>query len=78
MSRVTKAEYLKDYEIKLVFDDNKTGVADLSELINTDKRALIQELANKKKFADFSIACNSLAWKNGVDISPEYLSKLVK
>jgi len=76
MTKVVSAEYVGDYSIKVCFDDNKQGTANLWPIISTDERGILQQLKDKKLFSDFSIACNTVTWKNGVDISPDYLADL--
>lgn len=38
--KVTEAEYLKDYKIKIAFNDGLTGILDLKEKIFTDHRSI--------------------------------------
>lgn len=78
MTRILDAKYISDYKIEISFDDAKTGCADLSPIFTIDNRPLIAELRDTSKFAKFSVAHNAITWGNGVDISPEYLSSLVR
>lgn len=78
MTRILDAKYISDYKIEVSFDDAKAGCADLSSIFLNDTRPLISELRNSENFSKFSVSSNAISWDNGVDISPEYLSSLVR
>ena len=69
---IRDAEYLKDYRIKLTFDDGSTGVADLSSY--PDPSNVFKAFLNLEYFRAFRIDYGTLVWGNGeVDIAPEAL-----
>jgi len=74
---VTQARYVRDYKIEIVFDDNKKGVIDLEEIILNDKRPIFKELQDKKKFSQMRVDMDTIAWANGLDLSPDFLYKLL-
>ena len=78
MTKVINAEYIDNYNIRLVFDNNKTGIVDFLPLIESDPRKILKELRDKKIFSNFTLACNTITWSNGVDIAPDYLLSLTK
>ena len=56
---VVKAKYIKDYKIEVTFEDEKTGIIDLEQVILNDSRTIFQELKDKNigcglKGLDFS------------------------
>jgi hypothetical protein len=68
--QVIKAEYLKDYTIKIYFNNGDEKIVDLSnELYGT----VFEPLKNTNYFKNFSICCNTISWPNGADFAPEYL-----
>jgi hypothetical protein len=74
---VIKAKYVKDYKIEITFEDKKTGIVDLKETIFNDKRPIFQELKDKNKFSQIKVAMDSIVWQNGLDLSPEFLYKMI-
>ena len=74
---VIKAKYVKDYKIEITFEDKKTGIVDLKETIFNDKRPIFQELKDKNKFSQIKVAMDSIAWQNGLDLSLEFLYKMI-
>ncbi len=74
---MTKAKYAGDYKIEIVFDDKKSGIIDLEKIIFSDKRPIFKELQDKKKFSQIKVALDTVVWKNGLDLAPEFLYKLL-
>lgn len=74
--QVTKAKYISNYKIKLWFNTNKAKIVDLEATIFNDHRTIFRALRNIEYFKDFIISYNTIAWKNGLDIAPEYLYEL--
>jgi len=71
-----KADYVKDYKIKVVFEDGTSGMADLEKIIG--KGGVFTELKNQNQFKLFFIhkELKVLTWDNEIDIAPETLYKL--
>lgn len=71
MLKVIQANYVKDYQIKLVFNDGACRVFDFSPIIA--KYPVFKELGDLSKFRNYVIT-DTLEWKDGeIDIAPEYL-----
>ncbi|MDD5819742.1 MAG: DUF2442 domain-containing protein [Bacteroidales bacterium] len=71
MLKITQADYLKDYQIKVVFNDGACRVFDFSPIIA--KYPVFKELSDISKFQDY-VLTDTLEWKDGeIDIAPEYL-----
>lgn len=68
---VTKADYISDYKIKLIFNDGVSKIFDFADLV--ERYDVFKPLKNKDMFKAFSIT-DTLEWNNGcIDIAPEYL-----
>ena len=78
MIEISKAKQVGDYQIELVFNNKKKGVVDLKNTIFTDHRDIFKELKDLNKFKKFKIEFDTLSWKNGLDLAPEFLYDLLK
>jgi len=69
---IISAEHETDYRIRVTFRDRKSGVVDLSSLI--DKGGVFDDLRDIEAFKAFSIdpEWHVLSWQNGrIDVAPE-------
>lgn len=78
MIQVTKAHYIDQYKIYLVFNNNKAGVVDLKAVILKDHRPIITELADIDKVKKFKVDADTIVWENGLDFAPEFLYEKFK
>jgi hypothetical protein len=69
---VTEAKYLHTYQLEITFNDGRTGVADLSDVLIGD---IFSPLKNHKQFESFRVddELETIVWENGADFAPEYL-----
>jgi hypothetical protein len=69
---VEKAKYIQDYKIEIAFNDGRIGVADLKDALQGD---VFTPLKDVTLFSNFIVdkELETIAWKNGVDLAPEYL-----
>lgn len=73
--RIKKAEYLEGYKLKLLFNDNKTKVVDLTaELWGPMYEPLKNIEYFKKVFVDSDYI--TIQWPNGADFSPDMLYEM--
>jgi len=70
---ITKAEYIKEYQIKLWFNNGEVKIVDLKDSL-TGK--VFEPLKDKSFFEKFIIRFNTVEWENGADFAPEYLYQL--
>ncbi|MBQ0080452.1 MAG: DUF2442 domain-containing protein [Alistipes sp.] len=71
MLKVIQANYVKDYQIKVVFNDGACRVFDFSSIIS--KYPVFKELGDLSKFRNY-VLTDTLEWNDGeIDIAPEYL-----
>lgn len=76
MKWVTKAKYIKFYEIWLKFNDGIEGIVDLEPTITNDHREIFKELKDPEEFKKFKVDADTIVWENGLDLAPEYLYDL--
>ncbi|MCX6250997.1 MAG: DUF2442 domain-containing protein [Bacteroidetes bacterium] len=72
---VIAAEYLREYLIKVTFNNGEIKLVDLSESLQGE---IFESLKDTGFFRDFIIHFNTLEWKNGADFAPEYLYRIGK
>jgi hypothetical protein len=70
---IKKAEYIEDYKIHVTFNNGESGIIDLKEVIYNDKRPVFRELVDIAKFRQFEVDFDTIVWKNGLDLAPEFL-----
>lgn len=70
---VTKAEYIEEYKIKLIFNDMTEGTVDLKNSFNGP---IFEPLKEVPFFKKFIVNSWTLEWPNGADFAPEYLYQL--
>ena len=68
--RVIRAEYEKEYRIRLTFDDGVTGSVDFRAWLDGP---VFEPLLDASYFRSFRLDGGTVAWPNGADISPETL-----
>jgi hypothetical protein len=67
---ITNANYLKEYQIELEFNNNKKGFVDFKN--HLDKK-IFEPLKDLKTFKNFKLNSWTIEWENGADFSPEFL-----
>ncbi|MBF8262384.1 MAG: hypothetical protein HW387_49 [Parachlamydiales bacterium] len=72
--RITKVEYLCDYQLKLTFSNKEVRVVDLSEKVKHARGVFLplKDLEYFKK-VDVDDCQLSICWPNGADICPDVL-----
>jgi hypothetical protein len=78
MHEVKNATYLKNYEILIVFDNQKVKIVDLYKALDGFCGEIFKPLKNIDYFKTFKISDGiaTLEWDNGADISPDYLYEI--
>lgn len=72
---VKKAEYFKEYKIKLLFSDGVTKVVDFKPFL-TSTRKIISPLIDIQYFKNFNVDGITICWPNGLDFSPDLLYEI--
>lgn len=69
---ITKADYINEFKVKILFNDGLEKIVDLKNYINAKKHPFFQPLKQVEEFKKFSVD-KTLVWDSGADIAPEYL-----
>ena len=72
---IIEANYIKDYQIFVKFNDGVSGIVDLN---NQLKGPIFGDLKNINNFKNFSLNKWTIVWPNGADLAPEYLYQRIK
>ena len=71
MKKIIKAEIIRDYQIKLEYDDGKQGIVDLSHLVG---KGVFAFWNNYEDFKNVKIGSSGeLVWSDQVDLCPDSL-----
>ena len=72
---LTDAEYVRDYVVRMRFNDGLTKTIDLKEKIFNDHRDIFKALRDIKLFRQFRFnpESDTIEWPNGADLAPEFL-----
>ena len=73
MLGVNSAKYSGKYNIQLVFNNGKEGIANLEDTVLKDKRVIFNKLKDISAFRDFKIKHSTVVWFDELDLAPEYL-----
>ena len=70
--RLTKAEYVEGYKIKVSFEDGAVGIIDLDGELWGE---VFEPLKDLNKFRAFKIdpELQTIVWPTGADLAPEFL-----
>ena len=74
---VKEAKYLRDYVIWVKFNDGIEGEVNLEGELTGE---IFGPLKNKKAFRSFNVdpILETIVWKNGADLAPEFLRDKVR
>jgi Protein of unknown function (DUF2442) len=67
---VVKADYLRDYKLRLFFNDGAQKIVNLEDELYGE---VFEPLKNMENFKQFFISHNTIEWENGADFDPEFL-----
>lgn len=73
MLKVTDADYIKNYELMLTFNDGSKKVADLQPYLTGE---VFGELLDHDKFIQYGLTGYTIEWANGADLAPEFLYEI--
>jgi hypothetical protein len=73
MNEVIKAEYIKDYVIKVYFSNGKSGNINFEKYIS--RGGVFSKLKNIELFKKYTVNTDfgTICWENEIDIDPETL-----
>ncbi|MBZ0203982.1 MAG: DUF2442 domain-containing protein [Ignavibacteria bacterium] len=59
---IKSAQYIKDYQIRLVFNDGKNRVMDFGDFLNSSLNPMTRKYLKKPEFRNFEIRYGDLIW----------------
>ena len=71
--KVTSAEYLRDYILKLTFNDGAVKLVDFTPLM---QKGICRKLQDMDYFRNFTLDPFSVDWSNEIGFAPEYLYEI--
>jgi hypothetical protein len=72
MIKVIKANYLNNFQVALIFSDDREGIFDGKVLLERSG-SLLEPLRNESYFKRLFIDAGALCWPNGLELSPARL-----
>ncbi|MCF6241288.1 MAG: DUF2442 domain-containing protein [Bacteroidales bacterium] len=73
---IKSAKYIKDYKIKVIFEDKTEKIIDIKPFLLKTNHPGIKEFLDIDKFKTFSVQYGGLHWEgNQFDLSPEGIYK---
>jgi len=73
---ITKAEYIKDYQIKVYFSDGTIKTIDLFGFLSSSTHPLINKYLDIELFKQFNVGAGVICWgDNEFDLNPESIYK---
>ena len=73
MLKIIDVDYIKDFKLKLKFNNGISKVVDLESHLQGE---LLGELLNHDEFIQYGLTHCTLEWSNGVDLAPEFLYEI--
>ena len=70
MLKVIDADYIKDYELLLTFNNGCRKKANLQPYLTGE---VFGELLDRDKFIQYGLTGYTIEWANGADLAPEFL-----
>ena len=71
--KVTKAEYVKDYILRLTFND---GAVKFCDFLPLSQEGIFQKLKDLSYFKNFTLDPWTVDWNNEIGFAPEYLYEI--
>ena len=75
MLKIIDADYVRDYELLLTFNDGSRRLCDLKPYLTGE---VFGELLNHSKFIQYGLTGYTIEWANGADLAPEFLYEIGK
>ena len=73
MLKVVDVDYVKDYTLRLMFNDGVVKIVDLKPYLQGE---VFGELLDKGKFVQYGLTPVTSEWANGADLAPEFLYEI--
>lgn len=73
MLKVVDVDYVKDYTLRITFNDGIIKNVDLQSYLTGD---VFGELRDMDKFIQYGLTRVTIEWANGADLAPEFLYQI--
>lgn len=73
MLKVIDVDYVKDYTLRVTFNDGAIKDVDLEQHL---KGTVFGELRDISKFIQYGLTRVTIEWANGADLAPEFLHEI--
>jgi len=70
MLKITDADYIKDYELLITFNDGSRKLANLKPYLTGE---VFGGLLDVNQFVQYGLNGYTIEWANGADLAPEFL-----
>ncbi len=67
---VVSAECKEDYILSIVFDNGECGLLDMKPYLN---HGVFKKIQDPKVFETVYVSFDTIAWKSGADLDPEFV-----
>ncbi len=71
--RVKAISILPDYRLAVTFNDDTSGIADLSSVTKAKDAGIYSALADPTVFEQATISLGVVTWPNGADLDPAWM-----
>ncbi|MBI4996891.1 MAG: DUF2442 domain-containing protein [Rhodocyclales bacterium] len=71
--RVKAISVLPDYRLAVTFNDDTSGIADLSSVMKTKDAGIYSALADPAVFEQATLSLGVITWPNGADLDPAWM-----
>jgi hypothetical protein len=71
--RVKAISVLPDYRLAVTFNDDTSGIADLSSVTKAKDAGMYTALADPAVFEQATISLGVVTWPNGADLDPAWM-----
>lgn len=76
--RLSRAEALPDYRVRVRFNDGVEGVVDLARLIGSHEAGVFSALRDARIFAAARVEHGVLTWPGEIDLAPDAMHHEIK
>lgn len=67
---IVKVTPLKDFTLKILFDNNEEGIIDMKPYLDL---GVFQKIKDYESFQKVSISFDTVEWECGIDLDPEFI-----
>lgn len=73
--RLRALKVLPKWQLAVTFNDETSGIVDLSALVNEPDAGVFEALRDPAFFATAYLDCGAVTWPNGADLAPDAMHK---